>query len=53
MSSDVPCTKATRNDLFLRVDAFIHPRHAILRNIREHIFRLIPTSNDRKVYLPD
>ena len=29
---------------------YIHPRHATSYNIREHIFCLIPTSNDRKIY---
>ena len=40
------CTKATRNELSYCVDPFIYPRHAILHNIREHIFCLIPTSNE-------
>ena len=44
------CTKATRNELSYCVDPFIYPRHAILHNIREHIFCLIPSSNDREIY---
>ena len=50
VSSDEQCTKQLGMKSFRCVDAFIHPRHATLHNIREHIFCLIPTSNDRKVY---
>ena len=45
-------TEAARNEPTLYEDVFfIHPRHILLmllRNIREHIFCLIPASNDRK-----
>ena len=48
------CTKETRNDYSTARMAFYtssaHPSVAS-RNIREHIFRLIPTSNNKSVTL--